>query len=436
MYQDEFQVYELLDRWNTVGPPVTEHVVALFQQKPAAAKREFAYGQTLLHKCVQNYSNHLDLVKVFLNAYPEALLKQDNDGCMPIHRALTAENRTPSLELVRLLIFEAPDSILEPNSAGEYPLHLACQRQCHVSVIQFLMDCFPDVVQYRDRAGAFPLDHALMMKEKNCEPDSTVLQILLKKHSVLLSFIDNDGSLPLHRILSRNHKRFDSIVDILTDYCPGALRFQDDHGQTPLLQACSDNNSLSQIFGLIRKWPEQVTTQSALLFYETSFNGELLPSALSSKSSRLNRVQEWIQLHPEVLLCPDQQGRLPIHYAAVSQSNEALDIVQFLINQSTSSISKVDIHGRLALHYASAVIESTDEDVTNVLIDAYPEGLKHADSDDRLPWHYADCARKSFVFDRTLELYPDLEIELEYVPDEIRWDIVQILPDDLLFEYR
>ena len=65
----------------------------------------------------------------------------------------------------------------------------------------------------------------------------------------------------------------------------------------------------------------------------------------------------------------------------------------------------------------------------NLLIDIYPEGLQQADNDRRLPWHYADCARKAFVFDKTVDFYPESEIDLELVPDEVRWDIVQIIKE-------
>lgn len=425
MYVDEYQIYELLDRWNPFGPPVPEEVSNLFRQKPEAARRTFAYGQTMLHKLMQNHSNRLDLAKIFLDAHPESISKVDNDGYLPLHRALLAENKKPDLEVIKFLVLSAEETILESTSMGEFPLHLACKYSSS-TIVKFLVDCFPEVLQYRDRNGSFPLDHALY----GDDVDEDVLQILLQYYPVLLTFINDDGTLPLHRMLGRNHKRFDKIVEMLIDYGPGALRFQElQEGKTPLLQACSDNNTLSQIYSLVRKWPEQVSTNAGTLFYETVFNGELLPSALMSKSSRLDHVQEWVKLQPHVIHTPDLQGRLPLHYAAVSQSKEGLEIVQFLMDQSASSIATADNDGRLPLHYAAAA-SSCDIEMTNVLLDAYPEGLQHTDNDGRLPWHYADCARKGSVFDRTIELYPESEIDLDLVPDEVRWDIVQIIPDD------
>jgi hypothetical protein len=70
MYHDGFQVYELLDKWNHQGPPNPKDLKDLFDRDPAVARQEFLFGQTLLHKCMEFYSNRLDLVHIFLEAYP------------------------------------------------------------------------------------------------------------------------------------------------------------------------------------------------------------------------------------------------------------------------------------------------------------------------------------------------------------------------------
>lgn len=424
MYDDEFQVHELLDKWNPFGPPTPEGVLGLFRRKPHAAEHIFSGNQTLLHKCMHFYSNRLDLVLILIEAYPEALIHEDNEGCLPIHTALTAENRVPDLALVHLLISKAPETILDQTSAGKFPLHLACQHG-DASVVKFLIECFPDILNYRDRSGKFPLDHALDKKEVNLE----VLKVLLDQSANLLTFVDDNGNLSLHRLLRRNSRKCDTTVDIITNACPGALRFQNAEGQTPLLQACAEFNSLSQIYTLVRQWPEQVSTQAVVLFYETAFNGELLPSALASKSLSLDRVRQWIEFHPEELLSPDTQGRLPIHYAAASPSNEAIDVVQFLMEKSEECVFTADLYGRLPLHYACGA-PSCDRHLAEALISAFPDGLGQADKDGRLPWHYADCARNAFAFDRTLEQFPEIDTDLDMIPDEIRWDMLQVIHDE------
>ena len=353
------------------------------------------------------------------------LITADDNGFLPLHRALIAANWEPDLDLVKLFLNRCPETILMAPATGALPLHLACKRAPQ-SIVQFLVDCFPDAVQYRDNDGNFPLDHALHA----ADPNDQVVELLVQQYPVLLSFSDDEGRLPLHRTIRHNRSRYNKIVDILVEYCPGALLFQDAQGKTPLLQACADNNSLSQVYSLVKKWPEQVTTQVNLILEEDTFNGEMLPSALASKAASLERVQMWVRLHPEVVIeTPDLQGRLPIHYAAVSMSEDALDIIQFLMDQSETCVSVADHHGRLPLHYA-AVGKSGWSQVTELLLEVYPEGLLHADKDGRLPWHYADCARQDGVYDRICELYPDADLDLDLVPEEVRWDVIQIASED------
>eukprot|EP00980_Cylindrotheca_fusiformis_P016750 scaffold5048_cov121-Cylindrotheca_fusiformis.AAC.1 len=421
MYEDEFQVEALLDRWNPSGPPSAEGVAELFRQYPAAAEHIFAGSKTLLHKCMEYYSDRRGLVREIMEAFPEALIHHDNEGYLPIHRALAGGNRGAGLDLIKLMVLKANLTILEQTNSGELPLHLAC-RHCDVSVVQYLIDCFPDVLSYRDRSEKFPLDYALFRETAGID----VLKIVLDKSSGLLSLMDDSGDLPLHRVLRRNHQNLDIVVETVTDACPGALRFQNAEGKTPLLLACEESNSLSQIYSLIRQWPEQVTTQPGFPFYETSFNGELLASSLVSKALSFDRFRQWIERHPEEVLSPDIQGRLPIHYAAASPSNDAVAVVQFLIEKSGECAATADKYGRLPLHYVSGT-PLFDQRVAEVLIDAFPGGLISADKEERLPWHYGDCARNSFISDRTFDLFPDSDINLDLVPDEIRWDILSVV---------
>ena len=418
---DSYAVWELLDIWNHRGPPIAEDVRRLFRRDPDSAKKEFLYGQTLLHRCMDTYGDRVELVKVLLEAYPRALLKTDDNGFLPLHRALMSEHWNPNREIVELLISQAPETIISAGPTGALPLHLACRRT-NEAVVQYLVDCFPDAVQYRDNDGKFPLNHAL----DTPDPNDRIVELLVQAYPVLLSFSDDKGRLPLHCSLERHRNLHTRIIEILIDHCPGALRLQDGLGKTPLLQACVQNNPLSQIYSLVRKWPEQVTTQASSIFEEDTFNGEMLPSALASKSTSLDQVVKWVGLYPHVVLSPDLQGRLPIHYAVLSPSDEALDIVRFLLDESgSSSLSVADNHGRLPLHYAAvAGIEATD-----LLLEVYPEGLLRADEDERLPWHYADCARNDRLYEGMCELYPETEFDLDLVPEEIRWDVIHISSD-------
>eukprot|EP00529_Nitzschia_sp_RCC80_P032108 CAMPEP_0113522022 /NCGR_PEP_ID=MMETSP0014_2-20120614/44966_1 /TAXON_ID=2857 /ORGANISM="Nitzschia sp." /LENGTH=221 /DNA_ID=CAMNT_0000420049 /DNA_START=304 /DNA_END=969 /DNA_ORIENTATION=- /assembly_acc=CAM_ASM_000159 len=220
------------------------------------------------------------------------------------------------------------------------------------------------------------------------------------------------------------------------------------------------NRRLSSIYSLVRKWPEQAmaghAANSIVFGSPETFNGEILHSTLSSKAARLDYVIQWLDRYPDGMWNKDLHGRLPIHYAVISTSSDADGIVRLLLerekNHQTDSadttnnddhvdddkgrrpqrihqLSTPDDDGRLPLHFASACPTCSTELLT-MLIEERPKALVHEDNDGRLAWHYGDLARQDVVFEETTERYPDIPYDLDLVPEEIRWDILQVLPDE------
>lgn len=427
MYHDSYQVYGLLDKWNARGPPDPFQVQMLFGRRPAMARQVFLSGQTLLHKCMEQYGDFLELAVTLANAHPASVSMADDNGFLPLHRALLPETGKTSLEMVQWMIRQSPEIIFEQTASGALPLHLACATQDETAgpIVKYLANLFPEATRHRDNQGKFPLDYAL----QNSRPSAEVIEFLTALYPDPLGHMDDSGSTRLHRILKRQDSRCDKIVDVMVKANPMTLHLQDwNTGQTPLLQACEDDNCLSQLYSMVKAWPELVTLSSVSnLLTVDSFNGEMQPSALASKAATIDRLKEWIAVHPSCITIVDQQGRLPLHYAAMSPSSEASAMVVYLTNldASATGVRMADCHGRLPIHYAAA--GATDIQTIEVLIDAFREGLMHADKEGRLPWHYAECARQDMVYDRTLEYFPHIDSgSLHLIPEEIRWDMIEV----------
>ncbi|OEU06434.1 hypothetical protein FRACYDRAFT_254449 [Fragilariopsis cylindrus CCMP1102] len=211
-----------------------------------------------------------------------------------------------------------------------------------VDAIDLLIHCYPDACHCRDNYGKFPFDYALetaigienitsttstcttSTSTSSSSPHIQILQLLLQKNPILLSFpssisessgIHNnnnnedefgntrsiittgvgggggDGDLPIHRIIKEcsvlynrsKQKIYDPIIELLLNGYEGCLRIQDsEFHMTPLMLSCTCNNSLSQIYTLLRKWPEQIDIgTSQMIFDNNKFNGELLYSSLA-----------------------------------------------------------------------------------------------------------------------------------------------------------
>ncbi|KAL3906926.1 MAG: hypothetical protein SGILL_009080 [Bacillariaceae sp.] len=306
------------------------------------------------------------------------------------------------------------------------------------------MDCFPDACQYRDNEGKFPLDHALEVTD----PKASIVQLLIQQHPVLLSYQDEAGRLPLQRLLkkagasrsmSKRSSRYDKVVKVLLEGFEGSLRLQDGDGHTPLMLACtSDNSPISLVYILLRQWPEQISPNLAPnIFNNERFNGELIHSSLASESATLDNVKLWLQRYPDTVLSKDRHGRLPLHYAVVSTSAEAYEIFHYLLMEHAAAaaddddptittrqqLMTPDNDGLLPMHIAAAS-STCSLDILQCLIHQYPESLLQADKDGRLPWHFGECSRQDVVFEETVQRFPAVDTDLDLVPDEIRFDFL------------
>ncbi|KAG7370011.1 ankyrin repeat domain protein [Nitzschia inconspicua] len=436
VYHDAYQIYELLDKWNHQGPPNVEDMNRLFESKSNEVQRRFLYGQTLLHRAVESFPTHTDVVLCIFEAFPQALQIEDDNGFLVLHRLLFSGNWYKSHEIMALVpqfVESFTESVILPTPTGRLPLHLACQRTESEELVRYLLQSFPDACCYRDEDGKFPLDHALEV----VEPRASIVEILVKQHPVLLSYQDSQGCLPIQRLLkdksrqpSRRPSRLDTVIKVLLEGFEGSLRLQDREGRTPLLLACTLNCPLSTVYLLLRQWPEQITPNSAATIFDNErFNGELIHSSLASKSVTFQNVQLWLQRYPDIVTSPDGYGRLPIHYAVASPSDEASEIVKYLLDfdnasRKTHQLAAVDNDGMLPIHIAAAATSTNSNHILLLLMDEYPGGLLIANKDGRLPWHYGECSRQDIVFEETTRRFPDVEVDLELVPDEIRFDFL------------
>jgi len=174
-YHSSIEVFDLLDRWNSSGPPNVDLLRDLFRREPDEARRvSNIKNRTLLHKCLEyhgTFKKNEDLVRLLVEFYPDAVSIQDDDGYLPLHLAVCNVEKTSSgLSVVQFLVEMHPESVITETNEGQLPLHLACQSGCNVSkydddqleALKFLVRTFPDALHQRDDANCFfPLDYAV-----------------------------------------------------------------------------------------------------------------------------------------------------------------------------------------------------------------------------------------------------------------------------------
>lgn len=159
-------------------------VAYLIRQWPDSVRAVDDYGQIALHVLVRAGESPLEACQAYIDAWPESLRATDHDGDLPLHVACFWG--TVSYALVLKLTLYWPESVRVTNRLGQTPLHCACLHHESLvnryTIIALLLLQYPDAVRVRDTSSyqATPLHYAcqhrlslsIIQKLVNVWPDS------------------------------------------------------------------------------------------------------------------------------------------------------------------------------------------------------------------------------------------------------------------------
>ncbi|KAL7576498.1 hypothetical protein ACA910_018000 [Epithemia clementina (nom. ined.)] len=320
----------------------------------------------------------LQLVEKVFEAHPGAMF--DTTSYRPIDIAC---EMNASLEVVKFLHFQNPDAVCTPVKDGRYPLHVALsfynsniqhiqhnhdekdyhlqqqqeQHQQHrkeqeqskqqqqseqqlslssASVIDFLLDTFPEAAGKQDSRGHYPLHHAAF----SGAPVSTIKRL----HALCAESVeatDNKNWTPLHCACRYGRYNEDNlaIIQYLVEHAPLSLSVQNQGGWTPVMTAVG-YQSKDVILYLLDRIPHlsQNTIRSML--------------RLAAKHNTADSVEILAQRYPWMLTSQTQNsGGTPLHYAAKREDNP-VDICRVLIEHNRQALTMTDHQGRLPLNCA------------------------------------------------------------------------------------
>jgi len=372
----------------------------------------------------------VDVIDYIITCYPAACYCKDNYGKYPFDYALEAIQNTNTNN----------GTITIGGGGGR--TSSATTTLAGIQILQLLIAQNPILLSFPSSAsssssGSGEFDSSTTCTTGNTASDNTTVNDNDNDNDTTTTRGGGDD-LPLHRIikkcslLQRREQLYEQVINTLLEGFEGILRIQDSNYQTPLQLACTRNNPLSQIYTLVRKWPEQILggsqSQSTIIFDDTQFNGQLLyPSLLgstmitsigtssSSSGIKLSHVQKWMDYNPNIQFIKDQHGRLPIHYAVLSTSQDAFQIVEYLLlnttNSTTRSLGGGGGEGRSVDNHAT-----TNYDYNNTNTDIAIQQLSTSDNNGRLPLHNAaaspTCSEQ--IIQLLIDLYPDGLLQKDY----------------------
>jgi hypothetical protein len=156
------------------------------------------------------------------NSTARQMKKRDENGQVPLHRAL---RDSATLGSIKLIVKRNPSAVLVPDNSGALPLHVACQHNDSTKVVDYLIGLDPNTLTAVDRAG----NTALHVACRGAKYD-TIALLLEKYDAVSVSQSNVYNKLPIHLLFESN----------------------------AVANRADDTKYLENVFQLLRAYPETV----------------------------------------------------------------------------------------------------------------------------------------------------------------------------------
>jgi len=303
---------------------------------------------------------------------------------LPIHA--TCVFRSP-LSLIEALIEAYPDGTQMKDDQGMLPVHLACRNGASKGVVTTLLYAFPDSLDVKDRKGRVPLNFVEQSTSQNRE---AVLAGIKKfqKDQLLLATNHHPHHNPAdgHSALSDLASHSANSAGASTTIGGGGANEVDYEHRTILFRLI-----LKKDWAAVKQRAAEYPHEAATWIVTKGFNGNLrfLPihkaCVLAPPESVIDAL---LDAHPEGARSKDQDGWIALHCACFYGSSE--EVVRALLRVYPKGAQCLDDEGRLAVHYSC--LKAASDPVVMALLSAFPKGAMTRDNEQRLPLAHA-CSK-------------------------------------------
>jgi ankyrin repeat protein len=305
---------------NQPEPPATDpDVVRLLLEQWPESVHERAESSLPLHLALFSESPSVEVVRIVLDAHPEALQEKDHDGSTVIHKAV--RNGSVPHEVLRLVVDARPELLLEADDAGDLPIHVALRTALPTveSTVELLADSCPRSLRVANAQGHRPVHVAILTD--NVEAVRTFAEV-----------------------------------------SPEGLRETDAQGNTPAHLAASCDYASAELATLVvEAWPESLLA--------TNENGDTpIHVAIDRAFPSSEALEVFLEQSPESLRVANAHG---IHPLGVAIARNHLPIVNLIVDQVPDSARQVDPRGNCPL-FLAAENEHMDLNVVFLLLKAWP----------------------------------------------------------------
>ena len=303
-----------------------------------------------LHYYVARETNvDIDTIKMLLEAYPQAMVVDDEMYFTPLHAIVSGpnENINSLLHIINYLIEVEPSCVRTVDKFERTPLLLAsCNTNITLDAVQLLYDARPESIRRRDDNSYLPL-HYLCQNIKLGEAASIdILQFMVDADPGLVREMGDDELLPIHHA---TYGKATSFCQVLIDAYPESLRVGTRSGMLPIHIACSEND----------------------------------------RADAVDTIQYMLELHLESINVICGYGSAPIHLAAQGRRADIVELILKYDPKAASKATRNQNNPNFPLHWACAYNYTDHVEVVEVLYDAYPQAINKYNSEGKTPLDFA-----------------------------------------------
>ena len=311
----------------------------LIEKHPEAAGRADIDGFNPLHSaCV---STSPEFCQVLIDADPFSVRCINNMFWMPLHSLCNSieVDESNTIEILKLLIEIYPEAVRREDNRGNLPIHIAASMLRSFEFCQLLIEAAPDSVRHDNDVRDIPLHVLCANNEMDDAAAIQILKLMIEKYPDAVWCRDNDGNLPIHLACLSKSPAF---CKALIDAAPDSVRRENTAGSTPLHSLCNNKHldeasAMQMLKFLLMKYPEAV---------QCANNGALpIHLAAGTKSPAFCRLL--IDKYPGSETIIDAKGRLPLHRACTKGS---LETVEYLHGLSADTIHHAAANGHYPIH--------------------------------------------------------------------------------------
>ncbi len=394
---------------------VTEGIIqCLIEYFPDAIKSYDDYGGTVLHYACLNKSITRGMMQLLIDADPTNLRKGDTSDNTPLHTLCRVEQDAfIAMEILKLFLENYPEAARHATENGyrSLPIHFASESKSP-EFCKVLIEAYPGSERIADDQGRLPLHYA-------CAGGAVdAVEFLHKLYPDAINHADTSGCYPIHFAI----QRLRHIGTLQTDLeslkyllvCDPNVKLQKWHGCSLLHYACLyatiGEASVAIIYDAHPEAIEDDVIEEDFHDYDDQVQAFIRTErgyALQAKNLRF-------------MMTPDEMGQLPLHVAL--QNNVRLGSIKLLVKGNPSALRNLDNNFALPLHIACEHHDSAS--VIQHLIDLDMRTLRAEDNDNNTVLHYACRGAKYDTIALLLKNYDAISVSKRNAQKKLPIDLL------------